>query len=145
MPDKLSTFLVPSRLSKPSSYPAILRDCRQPHALIAAYGDAMGLPMDWTKSRALCNPASTPLHPLSTSLPAFPLALGTAVEGKSIFLPICQGCAFDGRSKDIGGRNFLFLLLLLYPRPAPFISTLLFYFPFHPDKRQAIPRGRAHR
>lgn len=40
-----------------SSHPAGLLP-REPHVLIVAYGDAMGLPMDWTKSRALCNPAS---------------------------------------------------------------------------------------
>lgn len=64
-----------SLLSFPK-HPAILRESlpKEPHALIAAYGDAMGLPMDWTKSRALCNPLSplwpTPVHPSSLYLPS---------------------------------------------------------------------------
>lgn len=62
--------------------PSIQPSCGNPspgaHALIAAYGDAMGLPMDWTKSRALCNPTTPPTrgHPCpSLFTPNPPVAL----------------------------------------------------------------------
>lgn len=79
-------------------------------------------------------PLSVPLHclPLPPHTPAPRSA--QFEEGKSIFLPICQGCAFDGRSKDIGGRNSLFLRLFSHPAPVPL--RRLFCFSFRADERQ---------
>jgi hypothetical protein len=46
-----------------SCHPAEEIPPRKPRALIAARGDATGLPMDRTKSRALCNPPSSASSP----------------------------------------------------------------------------------
>lgn len=138
MPDKLSTFLIPFSAfqtillsSHPAGHPS-----RQPHALIAAYGNAMGLSMDWTKSRALCNPVLSPPRSHPSRSARFPRKR----DEKSIFLPICQGCAFDGRSKDIGGRNSLFLLFFHFYSPplrsSSFSFNVQFYFSFHVNEHQ---------
>lgn len=73
--DKLSAILAP--VPRPfavglSCHPAEEIPPRKPRALIAARGDATGLPMDRTKSRALCNPPSSTPSPATVALNIHP-------------------------------------------------------------------------
>lgn len=119
MPDKLSTFLIPSQLSKPFSHPVGIPP-QELHTVIAAYGDTVGLPMDWTKSRALCNPTPRPSgHPFST----IHLILRCSREEEHIpsNLPgLCIRRQIERYWRKKFSSLFFFLLLSLQPVPTPF-------------------------
>lgn len=119
MPDKLSTFLTlfsAFQTTQLSSHPAG-HPSQQPHALIAAYGDAMGLSMDWTKSRALCNPVLSPLrsHPL---IPLDSREREREREGRRVYSFQFARVVHSTGDRKILGEGILFFF-------SSFASTLL--------------------
>lgn len=128
-----------------SSHPVGLLP-REPHALIVAYGDAMGLPMDWMKSRALCNPASLPFARPCPPLFSLPSLSSCPIPRRGrIYSFQFATVVHSTADRKILGEGIFFLFspfasFFFLPRaffPASFFLNVLFYFSFHANERQA--------
>lgn len=105
-----------------SCHPAEEIPPRKPRALIAARGDATGLPMDRTKSRALCNPPRHPSPPLRSPLTYTPGRHARSFQ----FARVVHS---TGDRKILGGRKFLLFYLTFLPPPLSLLSYLFFLRP----------------
>lgn len=128
--DKLSAILARTvLLVELSCHPAEEIPPRKPRTLIAAHGNATGLPMDRTKSRALCNPP-----PTTPSLPRLPLTYTPGCRARerqgAHFFQFARVVHSTGDGK-ISGKENSFSFLPPPSPPFPFSSS--FYYPIFPS------------
>lgn len=123
--DKLSAILARTvLLVELSCHPAEEIPPRKPRTLIAAHGNATGLPMDRTKSRALCNPP-----PTTPYLPRLPLTYTPGCRARerqgAHFFQFARVVHSTGDGKILGKENsFSFL-----PPPSLLPSIILSFLP----------------
>lgn len=108
--DKLSAILAlrpPTvlRVVRLFCHPAEEIPPRKPRALIAARGDATGLPMDRTKSRALCNPPSSAPSPATVALNIHPGPSCPQGAGCTRFFQFARVVHSTGDRKILGKEN----------------------------------------
>jgi len=131
--DKLSAILALTL-----SFPTVLRvvglSChpaeeippRKLRVLIAARGDATGLPMDRTKSRALCNPPSSAPSLATIALNIHPGPSCPRGAGCTRSFQFARVVHSTGDRKILGEENF-FLFYSLPPLSSLFIILIFFF------------------